>query len=290
MDLTKLLFMKKIAVFTSGAGDIAGSLVSLFNEGDRFRIDVVVTDREDTGVVGRFAECATDAVYITPDTWHQHPEEVATLLSERGIELIVLDNFEQQLSAEVADKYAGRVVTATSADEAPRQIVAAFAETEDAGAQSACREEPPAPKSVDEEWAETLHINFDPSRMRTTPPPIPGEAQMPGANPMPGGNPMPGAARMQPQGAGAPRPEHTHLYGEPMPPTWLVWSVIMTVFCCTIPGIVAIIFSSQVSSRYGMGDIEGARRASRNAEIWIIVSFVLGVLSSTLYLPIMMAS
>lgn len=75
-----------------------------------------------------------------------------------------------------------------------------------------------------------------------------------------------------------------------MPPTWLVWSVIMTVFCCTIPGIVAIIFSSQVSSRYGMGDIEGAKRASRNAEIWIIVSFVLGVLSSTLYLPIMMAS
>ncbi|MDE6753773.1 MAG: CD225/dispanin family protein [Muribaculaceae bacterium] len=73
---------------------------------------------------------------------------------------------------------------------------------------------------------------------------------------------------------------------EPMPPTYLVWSIVMTVLCCLVPGIVAIIFSSQVSGRYYAGDIEGARRSSRNAEIWIIISFVLGVLSATLYLPI----
>ncbi|MCH5230394.1 MAG: CD225/dispanin family protein [Muribaculaceae bacterium] len=73
-----------------------------------------------------------------------------------------------------------------------------------------------------------------------------------------------------------------------MPSTWLIWSVLITVFCCFIPGIIAIIYSSQVSSRYYAGDIEGARRASRNAEIWIIVSFVLGVLSATLYLPFML--
>ena len=75
-----------------------------------------------------------------------------------------------------------------------------------------------------------------------------------------------------------------------MPPTYLVWSVIMTVLCCFIPGIVAIIFSSQVSTKYYSGDVEGAKKASRNAEIWIIVSFVLGVLSATLYMPIMMVS
>ena len=74
-----------------------------------------------------------------------------------------------------------------------------------------------------------------------------------------------------------------------MPPTFLVWAVVMTVFCCTVPGIVAIIYSAQVSSKFYQGDFEGASRASRRAEIWIIVSFVLGVLVSTLYLPLMIA-
>lgn len=74
-----------------------------------------------------------------------------------------------------------------------------------------------------------------------------------------------------------------------MPPTYLVWSVIMTILCCTIPGIVAIIYSAKVSSRFYEGDFDGARRASERAEIWIIVSFVLGVISSTLWLPLSIA-
>ncbi|MCH5232065.1 MAG: CD225/dispanin family protein [Muribaculaceae bacterium] len=77
---------------------------------------------------------------------------------------------------------------------------------------------------------------------------------------------------------------------EVMPPTYLIWSILTTVFCCFIPGIVAIIFSSQVSSKFYAGDIEGARKSSRLAEIWIIVSVVLGVLTATLYLPFMLIS
>lgn len=76
---------------------------------------------------------------------------------------------------------------------------------------------------------------------------------------------------------------------QPMPPTYLVWSVVMTILCCMIPGIVAIIYSAQVSSKFYQGDMEGARRASERAQIWIIVSFVLGVLCNTLYIPLMIA-
>lgn len=73
-----------------------------------------------------------------------------------------------------------------------------------------------------------------------------------------------------------------------MPQTYLVWSVVMTVLCCLPAGIAAIIFSSQVSSRYYAGDLDGAKRASERAQVWIIVSFVLGVLANTLYLPILL--
>ncbi|MDE7413965.1 MAG: CD225/dispanin family protein [Muribaculaceae bacterium] len=71
-----------------------------------------------------------------------------------------------------------------------------------------------------------------------------------------------------------------------MPPTFMIWSVLALVFCCFPTAIVAIIFSAQVSSRFYARDYEGARRASRRAEMWIIASVVLGVISMALYLPL----
>lgn len=57
--------------------------------------------------------------------------------------------------------------------------------------------------------------------------------------------------------------------------------------CCCMPaGIVAIIYSASVSSRYFARDYAGARRASRNAQIWIIVSIVTGIVANALYVPL----
>lgn len=75
-----------------------------------------------------------------------------------------------------------------------------------------------------------------------------------------------------------------------MPPTGMLWSVLSVIFCCILPGIVAIYFSSRVSKCYYEGDMAGAERASRLAQIWIIVSFVLGLMNATLWLPIAMAA
>lgn len=73
-----------------------------------------------------------------------------------------------------------------------------------------------------------------------------------------------------------------------MPPTYLVPSILATILCCVIPGIVAIVFSSMVSTKYYTGDYEGAARASRRAEIWIIASIVFGLVVNTLMLPLML--
>lgn len=77
-------------------------------------------------------------------------------------------------------------------------------------------------------------------------------------------------------------------FERPMPRTYLLWAILSTIFCCFIPGVIAIIFSSLVSSRYYNGNYDGARKASRMAEIWIIASIVLGVVSYSLYIPSMM--
>lgn len=65
----------------------------------------------------------------------------------------------------------------------------------------------------------------------------------------------------------------------PMPNTYLVWSIVTLVLCCVPTGIVAIIYSSKVSSRWTAGDYDGARSASDNAALWIIISIVCGLIA-----------
>lgn len=139
-------------------------------------------------------------------------------------------------------------------------------------------QQPPKPDGfeVESEWAERLGMEFDAERA-STPPPVPG------------GN-------LPPRPAGqAPQPMYVMPPGEelperkpqpPMPPTYMIWAILSMICCCFPAGIVAIIYAAAVSSRYFARDYEGARRASRNAEIWIIVSIVTGIVANALYMPL----
>lgn len=152
---------------------------------------------------------------------------------------------------------------------------------------------------VESEWAEKLGMDFDPRRV--TPPPVPGSPQPaePAAPshpeaPVAQGPYVYDATRMPPPGQGptqtpgqTPGQTSGPIPGrEPMPPTYMLWAVIATICCCMPAGIVAIIYSSSVSSKYFARDYEGAKRASENAEIWIIASIVLGIVVNALYLPL----
>ncbi len=61
-------------------------------------------------------------------------------------------------------------------------------------------------------------------------------------------------------------------------PNYMIWSILSTVFCCLIGGIVAIVFSSQVNAKLAQGDIKGAKAASKMAKIWLIVNLAVGLL------------
>lgn len=71
--------------------------------------------------------------------------------------------------------------------------------------------------------------------------------------------------------------------GSEPPPSNLVWAILTTVLCCLIPGIVSIVFASQVNSKWAMGDYAGAREASRKARLWAIIAAVLGIVILVLY-------
>ena len=72
-------------------------------------------------------------------------------------------------------------------------------------------------------------------------------------------------------------------YGGPPPPNYLVWSILVTVLCCLPLGIVSIVFSSQVNSKWNAGDQAGAADSSRKAKQFAIWGAVIGVVVSVLY-------
>ena len=64
-------------------------------------------------------------------------------------------------------------------------------------------------------------------------------------------------------------------YGAGQPPNnYLVWAILTTILCCLPLGVVSIVFSSQVNSKWAMGDAQGALKASNNARNFAIASAV----------------
>jgi len=61
-------------------------------------------------------------------------------------------------------------------------------------------------------------------------------------------------------------------------PTYLWQSIVVTLCCCLPLGIVAIIYSAQVSSKQSAGDVTGALDASKKARMWCWIAFAGGFL------------
>jgi hypothetical protein len=60
---------------------------------------------------------------------------------------------------------------------------------------------------------------------------------------------------------------------KPQPPSnYLIGAILATVFCCQVFGIVSIIYAAQVNSKWEAGDFEGARKASKNAFLWLMLA------------------
>jgi hypothetical protein len=60
--------------------------------------------------------------------------------------------------------------------------------------------------------------------------------------------------------------------------TYLVHSILVTLFCCLPLGIPAIVYAANANSKLGAGDTAGALRASQNAKTWCLISLVAGLI------------
>jgi hypothetical protein len=75
--------------------------------------------------------------------------------------------------------------------------------------------------------------------------------------------------------------------GVAAPKNHLVMAILATALCCVPVGVVAIIFASQVNSKFAQGDWAGAQRASKNAATWSWIAIIAGGLAALAYTALM---
>jgi Na+-driven multidrug efflux pump len=63
------------------------------------------------------------------------------------------------------------------------------------------------------------------------------------------------------------------------PKNYLVWSILVTLFCCLPFGIVAIVKSSQVNGLWAQGRYPEAQASADSARKWVIWSVVVGLIA-----------
>lgn len=92
--------------------------------------------------------------------------------------------------------------------------------------------------------------------------------------------PIYNAQKFNSQQQGTPTPPTTHSTPPimPKPKTWLVESILCTVFCCQIFGIIAIIMSALAESAWSRKDYAETEAKAKQARTWVLVSFIIGIL------------
>lgn len=254
--------MKRVAILSDGNAPVASEMMTQLNAGNRYRVGRVPAE-----LVGAPAA------------------QLAEALSKEGVDLLIAEEY----SGTLPEDFPVAVMTIRDGEDAAAATERLMSEYPDYG--------------PEKHWAEVLGEEF--SESRVAPPPVPEEAKAAGQKQpvgeepsvlqeqsVPQGHPVPPQFGQAPQSGPQPgmHPGQAPANRPPMPDTCLLWSLLATILCCMIPGIVAIVYSTMVSSRYYTGDYAGAEKASRMAQIWIIVAIVFGCVTNVLYFPMMMLS
>lgn len=91
-----------------------------------------------------------------------------------------------------------------------------------------------------------------------TPPPVPSATVVPPVPPVP-------PVSVQPS-------------SDKCPDSYLIFSILSTLFCCLPTGIAAIVYASKVEKLWYSGDKAGAQKYSEQAKIWCVVSVGCGLI------------
>ncbi|MCM1517027.1 MAG: CD225/dispanin family protein [Pseudoflavonifractor sp.] len=83
-----------------------------------------------------------------------------------------------------------------------------------------------------------------------------------------------------------PQPAYTAAQQQPVvqPKSWLVESILVTLFCCLPFGIVGIVKAAETNSAISRGDFAAAEASSRDAGKWVKLGFWIGLAVMVVYI------
>ncbi len=67
------------------------------------------------------------------------------------------------------------------------------------------------------------------------------------------------------------------------PDNYLVWAILVTLFCCLPFGVAAIVYSSRVDSEWNAGRYEAAKAAAASAKKWSLIGAGIGAAAVLIY-------
>ncbi|XP_040387997.1 proline rich transmembrane protein 1B [Cygnus olor] len=113
------------------------------------------------------------------------------------------------------------------------------------------------------------------------PPFAPAFAPQPSSAFQPGLGPCPQPGAPLPFIPFEPRPSPAPPAASQQPPKdYLVESVLVTVFCCLLTGVVALVYSHETRAALSRGDVAQAKVASRKAQSLVLFSLLFGLFAS----------
>lgn len=72
------------------------------------------------------------------------------------------------------------------------------------------------------------------------------------------------------------------------PKDYLAESILVTIFCCMVFGILGIVYSAQANSAFSSGNVAAANEFSAKAKQWVTYGFWSGIAVGGIYLFLMM--
>jgi phosphoribosylglycinamide formyltransferase-1 len=100
--------MKRIAIFGSGAGTNAGQILKHFEESDLARVQLIVSDQRDAGILKRARDYGVPALTCTMEEL-QNGTVLQKLIAQR-IDLVVLAGFLKKIPPSIVSHYPNRIV------------------------------------------------------------------------------------------------------------------------------------------------------------------------------------
>jgi len=101
--------MKNIAILASGNGTNAERIIKYFEESNIARVNVVLTNKSDAGVINRAHSLFVDVHIFTRDDFN-NSNKVLDILAQYNIDIIVLAGFLWLVPENILKKYDNRII------------------------------------------------------------------------------------------------------------------------------------------------------------------------------------